>query len=74
MNLPADRVTARSDVAAAAKVDRGLLVLAADRAVLLRDGLDPGKVSADDALRNLPLPGYQPLAANELYSVYGRCR
>ncbi len=74
MNLPADRVTARSDVAAAAKVDRGLIVLAADRAVLLRDGLDPGKVSADDALRNLPLPGYQPLAANELYSVYGRCR
>jgi len=73
MNLPADRVFARSDLASAAKVKNGIVLLAAGRSVFLRGGLDPEHPTAEDALRNLPPAGYQPIASNELYAVYGRC-
>ena len=74
MDLPADQVIARSDVPEASKVTSGIVVLAAGRAVLLRGGLDPENPTAEDTLRNLPPAGYRPIAANELYSVYARCR
>lgn len=74
MNLPADQVIARSDLPVASKVHSGIVVLAAGRAVLLRGGLDPENPTAADTLRNLPPVGYRPVAANELYSVYARCR
>ncbi|MSX02764.1 MAG: hypothetical protein F2813_06345 [Actinobacteria bacterium] len=74
MDLPADQVIARSDVEAASKVKYGLVLLAAGRAAFLRGGLDPEHPTAADALRNLPPVGYQPIASNDLYSVYGRCR
>jgi len=73
MDLPADRVFARSDLASSAKVKNGIVLLAAGRSVFLRGGLDPEHPTADDALRNLPPDGYQPIASNELYAVYGRC-
>ena len=74
MDLPSDQVIARSDLPQAAKVKSGIVVLAAGRAVLLRGGLDPENPTAEDTLRNLPPEGYRPVAANELYSVYARCR
>lgn len=74
MDLPADQVIARSNLPASSKVKSGIVVLAAGRAVLLRGGLDPENPVAADTLRNLPPAGYRPIAANELYSVYGRCR
>jgi hypothetical protein len=74
MDLPADQVIARSDVPESSKVKSGIVVLAAGRAVLLRGGLDHENPVAADTLRNLPPAGYRPIAANELYSVYGRCR
>ena len=73
MDLPADRVFARSDLASSAKVENGIVLLAAGRSVFLRGGLDPEHPTAEDALRNLPPDGYQPIASNELYAVYGRC-
>jgi hypothetical protein len=42
--------------------------------VLLRGGLDHDDPTAADTLRNLPPVGYRPIASNELYSVYARCR
>ena len=74
MDLPADQVIARSDVTEASKVKNGIVVLAAGRAVLLRGGLDRENPSSEDTLRNLPPVGYRPVASNELYSVYARCR
>jgi len=74
MNLPASRVVARSDVAAAAKVSNGIVLLAGGRTVFLRVGIDAGNTNSADALRNLPPAGYRPIAANELYAVYGRCQ
>jgi len=74
MDLPADRVVARSDVAAASKVSSGIAVLAANATVFLRDGLNPDGTSAEEALQNIPPTGYRPIAANDLYAVYGRCR
>ncbi len=74
MDLPSDQVIARSDLAEAAKVKTGIVVLSAGRAVLLRGGLDPETPTSEDTLRNLPPAGYRPVAANELYSVYARCR
>jgi len=74
MDLPSDQVIARSDLPQAAKVKSGIVVLAAGRAVLLRGGLDPENPTAEDTLRNLPPEGYRPVASNELYSVYARCR
>ena len=74
MDLPSDQVIARSDLPQAAEVKSGIVVLAAGRAVLLRGGLDPENPTAEDTLRNLPPEGYRPVAANELYSVYARCR
>ena len=73
MDLPADRVFARSDLASSAKVKNGIVLLAAGRSVFLRGGLDPEHPTSEDALRNLPPDGYQPIASNELYAVYGRC-
>jgi len=74
LDLPADQVIARSDLPEASKVHSGIVVLAAGRAVLLRGGLDPENPTAEDTLRNLPPVGYRPIASNELYSVYARCR
>lgn len=74
MDLPSDQVIARSDLPVSSKVKSGIVVLAAGRAVLLRGGLDHENPVAADTLRNLPPAGYRPIAANELYSVYGRCR
>jgi hypothetical protein len=74
MDLPADQVIARSDVTESSKVKNGIVLLAAGRAVLLRGGLDRENPTAEDTLRNLPPAGYRPVAANELYSVYARCR
>ena len=74
LDLPADQVIARSDLPESSKVHSGIVVLAAGRAVLLRGGLDPENPTAEDTLRNLPPVGYRPVASNELYSVYARCR
>ena len=74
MDLPPDQVVPRSDVQVSSKVKEGIVVLAAGRAVLLRGGLDRENPVAADTLRNLPPVGYRPIAANDLYSVYGRCR
>ena len=74
MDLPADQVVPRSDVLVSSKVKEGIVVLAAGWAVLLRGGLDRENPVAADTLRNLPPVGYRPIAANDLYSVYGRCR
>jgi len=74
LDLPADQVIARSDLPESSKVRRGIVVLASGRAVLLRGGLDHDDPTAADTLRNLPPVGYRPIASNELYSVYARCR
>ncbi len=74
MDLPADEVIARSDLPESSKVHSGIVVLAAGRAILLRGGLDHENPTAEDTLRNLPPAGYRQVAANELYSVYARCR
>ena len=64
LDLPEDRVVARSDKASAEKVTTGLAILAASRQVFLRQGLDPDDDSEDDALRNLPPAGYERIAVH----------
>ena len=73
LDLPEDRVVARSDKASAEKVTTGLAILAASRQVFLRQGLDPDDDSEDDALRNLPPAGYERIAFTPFYSAYARC-
>jgi hypothetical protein len=73
LDLPEDRVVARSDKAGAEQVTTGLAILAASRQVFLRQGLDPDDDSEDDALRNVPPAGYERIAFTPFYSAYARC-
>ena len=71
LDLPEDRVIARSDAANARRRSRpALAILAASRQVFLRQGLDPDDDSVADALRNLPPAGYERIAVTPFYSAY----
>ncbi len=74
LDLPSDRVVARTDVEEAAKVKTGLAILANNRSVLIRQGLDYDDPSSADTLRSLPPPGYRKVAANRYFSAWARCR
>jgi hypothetical protein len=73
MDLPADRVIARSDSAAAAGVRRGLAILPARRSTLLRNGFDPVDDSPRDTANVLPPAGYERIAGSAYYAAYARC-
>jgi hypothetical protein len=73
LDLPEDRVIARSDADRAKQVTTGLAILAASRQVFLRQGLDPDDDSVADAERNLPPAGYERIAVTPFYSAYARC-
>jgi len=74
LDLPSDRVVARTNVEEAAKVKTGLAILANNRSVLIRQGLDYDDPSSADTLRSLPPPGYRKVAANRYFSAWARCR
>ncbi len=73
LDLPEERVIARSDAASAKGVDTGVAIIAASRQVLLRQGIDREDDSVADALRNLPPQGYERIAVTPFYAAYGRC-
>ncbi len=73
LDLPEERVIARSDTARAEGVTTGVAILSASRTVFLRQGLDPEDDSVEDTLRNLPPAGYERIAVTPFYSAYGRC-
>lgn len=73
LKLPEQDVVARSDVASAAGVDRGLALFAARRSVLLRQGLNPDDDSPEDTLRNVPSAGWVRVGGNGFYAAYARC-
>ena len=73
LDLPENRVIARSDVARAAKVTTGVAILSGSRTVFLRQGLDPEDDSVADTLRNIPPAGYERIAVTAFYSAYARC-
>ena len=75
MNLPEDRVVARSDKAErATRSRRGSRSSPRSRQVFLRQGLDPDDDSEDDALRNLPRrPATSGSPFTPFYSAYARC-
>ena len=73
LKLPEQDVVARSDVASAAGVDRGLALFAARRSVLLRQGLNPDDDSPEDTLRNVPSAGWVRVGGNCFYAAYARC-
>jgi len=74
LDLPADRVVARTDVKEAAKVKSGLAILANNRSVLIRQGLDYDDPTSADTLRSLPPAGYRKVASNRYFSAWARCR
>ncbi|MFM8560701.1 MAG: hypothetical protein ACKOB9_01225 [Solirubrobacterales bacterium] len=74
MDLPADRVVARTNVKAADRVKTGLAILAANRSVLIRQGLDYDFPTSEDTLRSLPPAGYRKVASNRYFSAWARCR
>ena len=73
LDLPEERVIARSDAESAAGVTTGVAILSASRKVFLRQGLDPEDDSVEDTLRNLPPAGYERIAVTPFYSAYARC-
>jgi hypothetical protein len=73
LDLPEERVIARSDRASAAGVDTGVALHAARRSVLLRQGFNPDDDSAQDTLLNVPPPGFTRIAGNAFYAAYARC-
>ena len=73
LDLPEERVIARSDTEHAARVRTGVEILSASRTVFLRQGLDPEDDSIEDTLRNVPSAGYEPIAFTRFYSAYARC-
>ena len=73
MDLPEDRVVARSDEDAAAGVRTGLAILPARRSILLRNGLDPVDDSPQDTANILPPEGYVRIAGTAFYAAYARC-
>ena len=73
MDLPEDRVIARSDTAAAAAVRTGVAILPARRSILLRNGFDPVDDSPQDTANVLPPKGYVRIAGTPFYTAYARC-
>jgi hypothetical protein len=73
LDLPEDRVIARSDTDRAEQVTTGVAILAGSRTVFLRQGLDPEDDSVEDTLRNLPPAGFERIAYTPFYSAYARC-
>ena len=74
LDLPEDRVVARSDKASAEEGhERDSRSSPRAAQVFLRQGLDPEDDSEDDALRNLPPAGYERIAFTPFYSAYARC-
>lgn len=74
LDLPADRVVARTDEKTASGVDSGLAILANNRSVLIRQGLDYDDPTSKDTLRSLPPAGYRKVASNRYFSAWARCR
>lgn len=74
LDLPADQVVARTDEEGAAEVRSGLAILANNRSVLVRQGLDYDDPTSKDTLRSLPPPGYEEIASNRYFSAWARCR
>ncbi len=73
MNLPENRVIARSDLPKSKDVTYGLAILAGNRTVLLRQGFNPDDDSPQDTSYNLPPAGFERIAATPYYSAYARC-
>lgn len=73
MDLPEQRVIARSDEQRAAGVDTGLLILPARRSILLRHGFDPVDDSPQDTAHVLPPRGWDRIAGTAFYAAYARC-
>lgn len=73
LDLPQERVIARSDRGAAENVAGGVAIFAARRSVLQRQGFNPDDDSAADTLVNVPPPGYERIALTPFYSAYANC-
>jgi hypothetical protein len=73
LNAGAGDVVARSDPAAAKRIDRGVAIYATSRASLLRQGFTPDESSVEDIRNSLPLPGYTWVASTGFYGAYVRC-
>lgn len=73
LDLPEKGVIARSDIPNAEGITTGVAILAANRTVFLRQGLDPEDDSVEDTLRNLPPEGFERIAVTPFYSAYARC-
>lgn len=74
LDLPSDRVIARTDLKQAAGVRTGVAILANNRSVLIRQGLDYDQPTSADTLRSLPPAGYSRIATNRYFSAWARCR
>ena len=74
LDLPSDKVVARTDEKAASGVRTGLAILANNRSVLIRQGLDYDDPTSKDTLRSLPPAGYRKVASNRYFSAWARCR
>ena len=74
LDLPSDKVVARTDEEAASGVKTGLAILANNRSVLIRQGLDYDDPTSKDTLRSLPPAGYRKVASNRYFSAWARCR
>lgn len=71
LDLPEDRVVARTDETQRARFERGgVAIYAANRSVLIRTVLVDGM---DDPVMTEPLPGYTFAAASDAYGAYVRC-
>jgi hypothetical protein len=71
LDLPEDRVVARSDAdVGAAQTGRGVSVLVHDRTAIFRQALAN---DLDDPADNLPLPGFERAATSQYYAAYVGC-
>jgi hypothetical protein len=69
LDLAEEEVVARSDPDQRSRARRGLALHVRDRRALILQGFDPDA----DPLTQVPAAGFEPLAANDHYAVYGRC-
>lgn len=74
LDLPEDRVVARSDAARATGIASGLAIVAASRKVLLRQSFNPDDDTAEDTAYSLPPQGFTRIdVPSPYYAAYVRC-
>ncbi|MBW3562727.1 MAG: M20/M25/M40 family metallo-hydrolase [Actinobacteria bacterium] len=70
LDLPPDRVVARSDPAGTGRYERGVSVLVHGRAAVFSQALPD---ESSEVRHNLPLPGYERVATSAYYGAYVNC-